>query len=209
MQAAPLPPLDSVQSIQIPSTLDSVRSKLLQLIESLTSLLSQLHYLSLSTPLPSALQPGLLSYPELISRYNLLLSHCNALGGLLSEVGGGSDRGGAAPPRRKEDRNRDLKRERWSASLVVPAEQVEESKDWLVGMLLRTKQVRPFPLPLFPSSLLPLPAHTHSPHTHNRHQPSNSTSPPSSPPSPLPLQQPSSNPNNRPSHSSRVIPSPN
>lgn len=44
--------------------------------------------------------------------------------------------------RRKEDRGRDEKRERWEGSLVVPAVQVEEQQDWIVGMLLRTKQVR-------------------------------------------------------------------
>ena len=135
--AIPLPPRTAAQSIAVPQSLDAVRSKLLQLIEALNSLLSQLHYLSLSTPVPSASQPGLLSYPELISRYNLLLSHFSSLGGLLSD---GEQQ--QAQQRRKEDRGRDAKREKWEGSLVVPAEEVAESRDWVVGMLLRTKQVR-------------------------------------------------------------------
>lgn len=41
----------------------------------------------------------------------------------------------------RDGRGRDLKVEKWSGRVVVPGVNVEESKDWIVGMLLRTKQV--------------------------------------------------------------------
>lgn len=137
MSLAPLPPRSAAQSIQLPQHLDAVRSKLVHLIDALSTLLSQLHYLSLSTPEPTTANPGILPYPDLLSRYNLLLSHFTSLSSLLSSVGDPREQ-----ERRKEDRGRDEKRERWEGSLVVPAVQVEEQQDWIVGMLLRTKQVR-------------------------------------------------------------------
>ncbi|SCZ97185.1 BZ3500_MvSof-1268-A1-R1_Chr4-2g07046 [Microbotryum saponariae] len=132
----PLAPPHQPQSIA-PNELDAVRLKLVQLIDSIQLLLSQVHYLSSTVPTPSMQHPGLLSYNELISRYNLILSHVAALGGLLSSVGN---------PRESERRyrsgepKRDPKAERWKGSLVVPAVSVEPAKDWVVGTLLRTKQ---------------------------------------------------------------------
>lgn len=35
----------------------------------------------------------------------------------------------------------DKRKEGWEANVVVPGVVVDESRDWLIGMLLRTKQV--------------------------------------------------------------------
>lgn len=132
---APLPPPDLPQSTTT-TDIDTLRAKLVQLIDSLSTLLTQLHYLSLSTPQPTSLAPGILPWTDLLNRYNLLLSHLTSIGGIISSIG---------DPREKErkgkERGRDPRRERWDASVVVPAVEVEENKDWIVGMLLRTKQV--------------------------------------------------------------------
>lgn len=135
--------------------LDPLRLRLVQLIDAVTGLHTQLAYLAFSAPTPSTVNPGILPFPELIARYNLLLTHLSALQGLLSSEGDKERemererqegmQGGAAGRRRRAERDRDLKRERWESVSVVPAEKVDEAKDWLVGMLLRTKQVRPCP----------------------------------------------------------------
>lgn len=137
MQSAlpPLPSLSAVQSITIPSDLDAVRSKLVQLIDVLSTLLAQLHYLSLTSPEPSTAHPGILPYTDLLNRYNLVLSHVASLSSFLSSQ---------SDPREKErkgkDKGRDPKKEKWDASLVAPAVPVETDRDWIVGTLLRTKQ---------------------------------------------------------------------
>lgn len=133
----PLPPLSAVQSITIPSDLDAVRSKLVQLIDVLSTLLAQLHYLSLTSPEPSTAHPGILPYTDLLNRYNLVLSHVSSLGALLSSQNDSREK-----ERKGKDKGRDPKKEKWSASAVAPAIQVEADRDWIVGMLLRTKQVR-------------------------------------------------------------------
>ncbi|KDE04815.1 hypothetical protein MVLG_04779 [Microbotryum lychnidis-dioicae p1A1 Lamole] len=132
----PLAPPHQPQSIA-PNELDAVRLKLVQLIDSIQLLLSQVHYLSSTVPSPSTQHPGLLSYNEVISRYNLILSHVAALGGLLSSVGNPRE---AERRYRNGEPKRDPKAERWKGSLVVPAVSVEPAKDWVVGTLLRTKQ---------------------------------------------------------------------
>ncbi|SCV69458.1 BQ2448_2478 [Microbotryum intermedium] len=132
----PLAPPHQPQSIA-PNELDAVRLKLVQLIDSIQLLLSQVHYLSSTVPTPSTQHPGLLSYNELISRYNLILSHVAALGGLLSSVG---DPREVERRYRSSEPRRDPKAEKWKGSLVVPAVSVEPAKDWVVGTLLRTKQ---------------------------------------------------------------------
>lgn len=109
--------------------LDSVRLKLVQLIDSLTTLQSALWAASQSTSEPSSANAGVPSWPELLSRYNILLSHVVGLGGVMSGLGEGPSAG------------RDVRRERWEASTVVPAVEVDEGTDYVVGMLLRTKQV--------------------------------------------------------------------
>ncbi|GAA5900059.1 hypothetical protein JCM6882_002602 [Rhodosporidiobolus microsporus] len=128
--------------------LDPLRLRLVQLIDALTILHSQLSYLAFNTPAagPSSAAPGVLPFPELVGRYNLLLTHLTAVQGLLSSQGE-KDREtekereeGAAARRKRKDRDRDVKRERWEAVSVVPAVEVDEGRDWMVGMLLRTKQ---------------------------------------------------------------------
>ncbi|GAA5853128.1 hypothetical protein JCM8547_000210 [Rhodosporidiobolus lusitaniae] len=137
----------------LPPNLDPLRLRLVQLIDALALLHSHLSYLAYSSPLPpSTAQPGLLSFPELVGRYQLLLTHLGAVQGLLSsqqekerekerdrEEGGGLAQGGGGR-RRKRDDGRDAKREKWESVAVVPAVEVDEAKDWMVGMLLRTKQ---------------------------------------------------------------------
>ncbi|GAA5962987.1 hypothetical protein JCM21900_004333 [Sporobolomyces salmonicolor] len=129
--------------------LDPVRTKLAQAITAIVFLQDQLHYLSLNTPTPSTAQPGILPFPELLNRYTLLLTHLTALGNLLSsqaenEKERDRDReegaAGTGAPRRRRKDERDARREKWDSLSVVPAVEVDEAKDWLVGMLLRTKQ---------------------------------------------------------------------
>ncbi|GAA6052947.1 hypothetical protein JCM3770_006748 [Rhodotorula araucariae] len=129
---------------------DSLRLRLVQLIDAVTVLHTQLSYLAFHSPTPSSANPGLLPFPELVARYNTLLTHITALQGLLSseqdkekererERDEGAQ-GGAAGRRRRAERDRDMKREKWDSLSIVPADKVDEAKDWIVGMLLRTKQ---------------------------------------------------------------------
>ncbi|GAA5972957.1 hypothetical protein JCM11641_000338 [Rhodosporidiobolus odoratus] len=145
--AHPSKPLETPSNHPLPD-LDLLRLRLVKLIDALTVLHSQLSYLSFSTPTPTSLTPGLLPFQDLVARYNLLLSHLTAVQGLLSsqadkEKEGERDReqGPLGQRRKRKDKDRDLKRERWEAVSVVPAVPVDEGKDWLVGMLLRTKQI--------------------------------------------------------------------
>ncbi|GJN93205.1 hypothetical protein Rhopal_006252-T1 [Rhodotorula paludigena] len=130
--------------------LDPLRLRLVQLIDAVTVLHSQLSYLAFHAPTPSSANPGTLPFADLVARYSLLVTHLAALQGLLSseqdrdkelerERAEGAS-GGAAGRRRRAERERDHKREKWDALSVVPAEKVDEAKDWIVGMLLRTKQ---------------------------------------------------------------------
>ncbi|KAK4055420.1 hypothetical protein OIO90_003258 [Microbotryomycetes sp. JL221] len=139
-----LPARTEPQQIQVPQDLDSVRSKLVQLIDQLSTVLSQLQYLQLTTPDPSTTQPGLLSYHDLLNRFNLMLSHVVTLGSLLSSRDQLQQQYSAnvAPQQqlKPQDRGRDPRKEKWQASVVVPSVAIDEQKDWLVGMLLRTKQ---------------------------------------------------------------------
>ncbi|KAM0790984.1 hypothetical protein ACM66B_004284 [Microbotryomycetes sp. NB124-2] len=136
-----LPPRNAAQQVNIPADLDAVRGKLVQLIDQLSTVLSQLHYLQQTTPDPTTSAPGILGYNDLLARYNLMLSHMVTLASLLSSDASLSHNSAALSQHvRPQDRGRDSKKEKWSASIVVPAVPVEEQKDWLVGMLLRTKQ---------------------------------------------------------------------
>lgn len=127
--------MSSAVAPTFPPDLDGLRIKLVSLIDALTSLQSQLLYLSSSTPQPTTRAPGILPYPDLLNRYNLLLSHVVSLGSLLSSVGDGREV-------KRGEEGRDKKREVWDGAVVVPASELEEAKDWIVGVLLRTKQVR-------------------------------------------------------------------
>ncbi|KAK4048115.1 hypothetical protein OIV83_004985 [Microbotryomycetes sp. JL201] len=134
-----LPPRNAAQQVNVPADLDAVRAKLVQLIDQLSTVLSQLHYLQQTTPDPTTATPGILGYNDLLARYNLMLSHFVTLASLLSSDANQANNG-ARPQFKPQDRGRDPKKEKWSGSVVVPAVPVEEQKDWLVGMLLRTKQ---------------------------------------------------------------------
>ncbi|GAA6043929.1 hypothetical protein JCM8097_000904 [Rhodosporidiobolus ruineniae] len=130
-----------------PPDLDPLRLRLVQLIDALTTLHSHLAYLQFTTPTPSSLSPGTLPFPDLVQRYQLLLTHLAAVQGLLSsrqdierDEKRERDEGIQASRKKREERKRDAKRERWDAVSVVPATEVDEGRDWIVGMLLRTKQ---------------------------------------------------------------------
>ncbi|GAA5866771.1 hypothetical protein JCM1840_004261 [Sporobolomyces johnsonii] len=129
--------------------LDPLRTKLAQAITAIVFLQDQLHFLSLNSPTPSTAHPGILPFPELLSRYTLLLTHLTALGNLLSsqaenEKDRDRDRdegpAGTGAQRRRRKDDTDARRDKWDSLSVVPAVEVDEAKDWLVGMLLRTKQ---------------------------------------------------------------------
>lgn len=127
-------------SVQVLPQLDPLRTKLVTLIDQIQFLHSHLLHLSSSTPLPTSENPGILSFTELLSRYNVLLSGIVGLGSLLSDLGvREKERKGKESER---DNWKDLKKARLEGAVVVPAIAVEEGKDWIVGMLLRTKQVR-------------------------------------------------------------------
>lgn len=130
MQKSTTTTTPSLSSSQ-PVALDPLRLKLVQLIDQLASLQSQLYAHSQSTATPTTLQPGIPPFADLLSRFNILLSHTIGLRDLLSSVGEeGAGKGKG-----------DKRKEGWEANVVVPGVVVDESRDWLVGMLLRTKQV--------------------------------------------------------------------
>ncbi|GAA6009628.1 hypothetical protein JCM10207_004131 [Rhodosporidiobolus poonsookiae] len=124
-----------------PPDLDPLRHRLVQLIDQL-SLLS--HHLALLPSLSGA------PFADLVQRHALLVTHLSAVQGLLSsqadkdkelerERAEGSA-GAQVGRKRRRERERDPKRERWESVSVVPREEVDEANDWIVGMLLRTKQ---------------------------------------------------------------------
>lgn len=68
------------------------------------------------------------------------------MGGILSDggldsVGGLGGGGGSSGGGGDKKVVKDKKKEKWDNVVVVPRVNVEESRDWIVGMLLRTKQV--------------------------------------------------------------------
>ncbi|GAA5996791.1 hypothetical protein JCM5350_007791 [Sporobolomyces pararoseus] len=135
---------------QLPD-LDLLRPRLAQLINSISNLTSHLLHSFHNSP-PSSSIPPTLPFPDLLNRYSLLISQFNSLIGLISSQGDlererdrpqeGATRAGAGTTttgkRKKEER--DTKRDKWAGVSIVPSEPVEESKDWIVGLLLRTKQ---------------------------------------------------------------------
>ncbi|GAA5940532.1 hypothetical protein JCM3775_004820 [Rhodotorula graminis] len=160
--------------------LDPLRLRLVQLIDAVTTLHTHLSFLAFHSPTPSTANPGLPAFADLVQRYNTLLTHLTALQGLVSsQQDRDKDRererdegeqGGALGRRTRAQRDRDLKREKWDSLAVVPTDKVDESRDWIVGMLLRTKQtpdveasqaalVKSLPEP-FASALVPSPSST-------------------------------------------------
>ena len=126
-----------------PPDLDLLRPRLAQLITSLSTLTSHLLHTFHSSP-PSSTIPPTLPFPDLLNRYSLLISQFNSFISLISsqsDLERERDRPQESGKRRPKE-ERDNKRDKWSSSVVVPKESVEESKDWIVGLLLRTKQVR-------------------------------------------------------------------
>ncbi|GAA6060176.1 hypothetical protein JCM10212_005177 [Sporobolomyces blumeae] len=135
--------------------LDSLRPRLAQTITAISLLTDHLAYLLHTSP-PT--HPQTLPFPDLLNRYNLLVTHLNALATTLSSVNDlerERDRerldlaaasssytgtNGTTTRRRRRDDARDPKRDRWDSVAVVPSGPVDEAKDWIVGLLSRTKQ---------------------------------------------------------------------
>lgn len=133
-----------LEPTQLPD-LDLLRPRLAQLVTSISTLTSHLLHAFHNSP-PTSTIPPTLPFPDLLSRYSLLISQFNSLIGLISsqsDLERERDRppedGPVSSKRRKEER--DVKRDKWAGVSIVPREPVEESKDWIVGLLLRTKQV--------------------------------------------------------------------
>lgn len=113
--------------------LDPLRLRLVQLIDAVSHLESQLaayqHH-------PPPTQAGLPPFLDLVNRYNLLLTNLAAIHRLVSSE---QDQHDQLRPRRVGD-SADPKRDKWDSLAVVPAHRVDEAKDYIVGTLLRTKQ---------------------------------------------------------------------
>ena len=116
--------------------LDPLRLRLVQLIDAVSHLQSQLAAYQHHPSPTHALPPFL----ELVNRYNLLLTNLAAIHRLVSSEQDQQDQ--LQPPPRRAGESADPKRDKWDSLAVVPAHRVDESKDWIVGTLLRTKQVR-------------------------------------------------------------------
>jgi len=136
--------------------LDLLRPRLAQLINSISTLTSHLIHSFHNSP-PSSTIPPTLPFPDLLNRYSLLISQFNSLIGLISSQGDlererdrPQEGGGAISQGKRRKEERDTKRDRWAGVSIVPREPVEESKDWIVGLLLRTKQVEHTSLILSP-----------------------------------------------------------
>lgn len=114
--------------------LDPLRLRLVQLIDAVSHLQSQLAAYQHHPP-----TQGLPPFLELVNRYNLLLTNLAAIHRLVSSEQDQQDQ--LQPPRRAGE-SADPKRDKWDSLAVVPAHRVDEAKDWIIGTLLRTKQVR-------------------------------------------------------------------
>lgn len=100
--------------------------------------------------------PPLPPYEDLLARFSSILGHLVALGRQLTDARGMNDddddtESGLGLSSSDEDdddkdehgRKRDRRKEKWLNALVVPAKEIDEAREWLVGMLLRTKEVSP------------------------------------------------------------------
>ncbi|KWU41847.1 hypothetical protein RHOSPDRAFT_6544, partial [Rhodotorula sp. JG-1b] len=112
--------------------LDPLRLRLVQLIDAVSHLQSQLAAYQHHPP-----TQGLPPFLELVNRYNLLLTNLAAIHRLVSSEQDQQDQ--LEPPRRAGE-SADPKRDKWDSLAVVPAHRVDEAKDWIIGTLLRTKQ---------------------------------------------------------------------
>lgn len=132
--------------------LDPLRLRLVQLIDAVSHLHAQLEHLAYAQQQQS--QYGTAALPpftDLVNRYNLLVTHLAAIHRLVSseqDQQQQQQRLAAEPDptaRRRllerEPLGRDSKRDKWDALAVVPATRIDEARDWIVGTLLRTKQV--------------------------------------------------------------------
>lgn len=127
--------------------LDLLRPRLAQLITSLSTFTSHLLHTYHSTPPSNSTIPPTLPFPDLITRYSLLISQFNSFISLISsqsDLERERDRPLLSDSNNKRRRieEKDLKRDKWSSTVIVPRNSVDESKDWIVGLLLRTKQVK-------------------------------------------------------------------
>ncbi|GAA6008110.1 hypothetical protein JCM11491_001889 [Sporobolomyces phaffii] len=132
-----------VEGVQAPD-LDLLRPRLAQLINSISTLTAHLVHAFHASP-PTSTVPPTLAFPDLLNRYSLLISQFNSLVGLISSQGDlererDRPQDGPTPAAKRRREERDTKRDKWAGVSIVPRDPVEESKDWIVGLLLRTKQ---------------------------------------------------------------------
>ncbi|EFP79721.1 hypothetical protein PGT21_031997 [Puccinia graminis f. sp. tritici] len=131
--------LEELSKLPIDS-LDTIRSKLVQLIDAITGFRSQLE--------TSPLAPNSLSYPTLISKFLILLNHTEALSQALNTPVPSQPVDRFELPSVRADRE---EREKWEhgpakqsvlgnlAAVPRGLEGLEDGKDWIVGVLTRTK----------------------------------------------------------------------
>ncbi|PLW20739.1 hypothetical protein PCANC_02653 [Puccinia coronata f. sp. avenae] len=121
-------------------SLDTIRSKLVQLIDAITVFRSQLE--------TSPLTPNSLSYPTLISKFLILLNHTEALSQALNTPLPSQPVDRFELPSVRAERE---EREKWEhgpgkqsvlgnlATVPRGLEGLEDGKEWIVGVLTRTK----------------------------------------------------------------------
>ncbi|GAA5877786.1 hypothetical protein JCM3774_000757 [Rhodotorula dairenensis] len=133
-------------SMTLNGELDPLRLRLVQLIDAVSHLSAQLEHLAYAQPQPH-LHLQLPPFTDLVSRYNLLVTHLSAIQRLVSSEQDQHQLRLAAEAvpsstatRRFEALHADPKRDKWDALAVVPATRIDEARDWIVGTLLRTKQ---------------------------------------------------------------------
>ncbi|GAA5939223.1 uncharacterized protein JCM15063_004458 [Sporobolomyces koalae] len=128
--------------------LDLLRPRLAQVITSISTLTGHLLHTLHACP-PQSTVPPTLPFSDLLNRYSLLIAQVTSLVGLVSSQidlerdrdrpASSSDPTRASTTKRRQV-ERDTKRDKWGSVAIVPREPVEESRDWIVGLLLRTKQ---------------------------------------------------------------------
>ncbi|KAG0150828.1 hypothetical protein CROQUDRAFT_37864 [Cronartium quercuum f. sp. fusiforme G11] len=131
--------LEQLRSLPI-DPLDTIRSKLVQLIEAITTFRFQLE------TLPHT--PNSLPYPDLISKFLILLNHTEALSQALNTPAASKPLNRFELPQVRAERE---ERSKWEDGpskrslignlAIVPRglEGLEDGKEWIVGVLTRTK----------------------------------------------------------------------
>ncbi|KAI7956461.1 hypothetical protein MJO28_003556 [Puccinia striiformis f. sp. tritici] len=140
-QLIPLSEADLEELGKLPiDSLDTIRSKLVQLIDAITGFRSQLE--------TSPLAPNSLSYPTLISKFLILLNHTEALSQALNTPVPSQPIDRFELPSVRAERE---EREKWEhgpakqsvlgnlAAVPRGLEGLEDGKEWIVGVLTRTK----------------------------------------------------------------------